>query len=1461
MEERRRTRRASAVVVETYQEVSSSDVDAGVLRRRPRGVTRQQLKNDGSGAAQSTECVRGVRDGAHRRSRRALRGADVQSKREPLLPIADQVDDDDEDFLMIPMPKRAKTQAEGVHHDPSRHTGRAGNTVSAKQEEGVLRQPARHCAVHASPSVSRNRAPKRSSRASGVQVDFGESDGDDHYESEEEEDESEVRGNLESGSDEDGAFVPNSRGADRRRQRPKRPSRSFLDGKDGDDDDECDNDDDDDNDVGEMQENISLQEELRAIQADQARERKRERSKKGKKQKKRKSSSTTNKDFLADGMSSGSDAPEGLEERRLRGELKPDYLKYVPQRHEPGVGLSHRQAAGTVRGKSKPHHRLSQQRMKSSGSDSSTSSDTGGEAHGDVNSVQLGKAYARARERIIRTGADLLGLNGTGADGSPNETLSENRENETGADRAVTGDARDGRGPNCSRRRMIEPVSVENLDWNDIGGLHEHIQLLKEMVFLPLLYPELVAQLGVQPPRGVLFYGPPGTGKTLTARALAAACNTSAAAGKKVSFFVRNGADCLSKWVGEAERNLRMMFEEAQRQQPAIIFFDEIDGLAPVRSSRQDQIHASIVSTLLGLMDGLHARGSVVVVGATNRLDAIDPALRRPGRFDRELAFTLPSRRARREILSIHTRSWGRRDNSSSCADGQRVQQLDPKLLDWIATKTVGYAGADLKALCSEATWCAVRREFPQIYQTNHKLNLALLTVPKLDAQVGTEPTAHVPPRQLEEGISFSLQVGAVDFSAALKAITPSSFRSNQPVSHPLPEHMVCLFRDTLREIWCALKGGGFTHVLMDLSRLEREHFAAQVDVDDICAPGSGAEADSETAPLSPREVASSSLFRSADHLLFDSREHPHEGDARWLRDVEMDEGRFDTQCSATKLVLRGAENGGQARVAMHVLHALEQCMVHDLSINQLLADPNARSPEEALVARFREAQQHTPSILYLPDAGTWWGMAGAGLQALLLWSMSNLQKGLPVLVLATATDLDEQLALQFDRCVWLKRPTDLDRKQLGALFSDLFDSSQRIAMAREPFRMKIARAHKQRLARLARLELERAKEREQAAHGEEKKREDHGPVPVSHPNAEVERAEEIHLRRLRMEIRAFLERQMKDKRFAIFAEPVDPNEAVDYYEIIEHPIDLSMIAQANDNRKYQCVMQMMQHIELLVQNAFTYNPPHTAIGGSILHRAHALLDVAHDFADSLSPALVSECNRIYARRAAIAQQTELAPQEASHAFEKTEMQQLRKRGENESIDDGKRRSDPDEEGRFFLGGCRSDTIWADSVKERILDVHEEGASGADRGQVEKHAGRDGSLKLQLKAPARLPGDNAVQVASHVVDSAGESPGHVIRHEGDAQYDAFIAMDAVQQARMLRDSFLAWRSQWKTLTGEELGRLRDQVVERIYAASIPMEQCIALHERMCRVVQKHQGNLDRAAVAQFVTQLALELTE
>ncbi|KEH30316.1 putative chromatin remodeler Bromodomain family [Medicago truncatula] len=287
-------------------------------------------------------------------------------------------------------------------------------------------------------------------------------------------------------------------------------------------------------------------------------------------------------------------------------------------------------------------------------------------------------------------------------------------------------------GPSSKGGADIQPLQIdESVSFDDIGGLSEYIDALKEMVFFPLLYPDFFASYHITPPRGVLLCGPPGTGKTLIARALACAASK---AGQKVSFYMRKGADVLSKWVGEAERQLKLLFEEAQRNQPSIIFFDEIDGLAPVRSSKSEQIHNSIVSTLLALMDGLDSRGQVVLIGATNRIDAIDGALRRPGRFDREFNFPLPGGEARAEILDIHTRKW--------------KHPPPEELKKELAASCVGYCGADLKALCTEAAIRAFRQKYPQVYTSDDKflIDVDSITVEKyhfIEAMSTITPAAH----------------------------------------------------------------------------------------------------------------------------------------------------------------------------------------------------------------------------------------------------------------------------------------------------------------------------------------------------------------------------------------------------------------------------------------------------------------------------------------------------------------------------------------------------------------------------------------------------------------------------------------------------------------------------------------------------------------------------------------------
>ncbi|CAK4031638.1 related to 26S proteasome subunit YTA7 [Lecanosticta acicola] len=302
-----------------------------------------------------------------------------------------------------------------------------------------------------------------------------------------------------------------------------------------------------------------------------------------------------------------------------------------------------------------------------------------------------------------------------------------------------------------------DPLGVDpNVSFDGVGGLDNHINQLKEMVTLPLLYPEVFQQFHVTPPRGVLFHGPPGTGKTLLARALASSVSSQ---GQKVTFYMRKGADALSKWVGEAEKQLRLLFEEARKNQPSIIFFDEIDGLAPVRSSKQEQIHASIVATLLALMDGMDGRGQVIVIGATNRPDSVDPALRRPGRFDREFYFPLPDQNARRKILDIHTKGWD--------------PPLKPQFKEQLAELTRGYGGADLRALCTEAALNAVQGTYPQIYSSDKKLLI--------------DPS--------------QIKVLAKDFMLSVNKIVPSSERSASSGAAPLKKEIEPLLRKALTEI------------------------------------------------------------------------------------------------------------------------------------------------------------------------------------------------------------------------------------------------------------------------------------------------------------------------------------------------------------------------------------------------------------------------------------------------------------------------------------------------------------------------------------------------------------------------------------------------------------------------------------------------------------------------------------
>src|ERR687895_1350284 len=234
--------------------------------------------------------------------------------------------------------------------------------------------------------------------------------------------------------------------------------------------------------------------------------------------------------------------------------------------------------------------------------------------------------------------------------------------------------------------------AVPTITYEDIGGLRDEVTKVREMIELPLRHPELFKRLGVEAPKGVILHGPPGTGKTLLAKAVANETNA--------NFYTIGGPEIMSKFYGESEERLRNIFQEAEKNAPSIIFIDELDSIAPKREEVSGEVERRIVAQLLSLMDGLKARGKVVVIGATNRINAIDPALRRPGRFDREIEIGVPDRDGRLDVLQIHTRGM------------PLAKDVD---LDRLADISHGFVGADLQALAKEAAMRALRRVLPEI--------------------------------------------------------------------------------------------------------------------------------------------------------------------------------------------------------------------------------------------------------------------------------------------------------------------------------------------------------------------------------------------------------------------------------------------------------------------------------------------------------------------------------------------------------------------------------------------------------------------------------------------------------------------------------------------------------------------------------------------------------------------------
>ena len=270
--------------------------------------------------------------------------------------------------------------------------------------------------------------------------------------------------------------------------------------------------------------------------------------------------------------------------------------------------------------------------------------------------------------------------------------------------------------------------NIPKVSYEDIGGLDREISRVREMIELPLKHPELFERLGVEAPKGVLLHGPPGTGKTLLAKAVANETNA--------NFYHIGGPEIMSKFYGESEERLREIFKEAEENAPSIIFIDEIDSIAPKREEVSGDVEKRIVSQLLTIMDGLESRGQLVVIGATNRPNALDPALRRPGRFDREIEIGLPDRKGRLQVLHIHTRGM------------PLSEEVD---LENIASRTHGFVGADLEALAKEAAMGALRRILPEINLDEESIPADLLDRINVTMDDFENSLREVPPSTMRE--------------------------------------------------------------------------------------------------------------------------------------------------------------------------------------------------------------------------------------------------------------------------------------------------------------------------------------------------------------------------------------------------------------------------------------------------------------------------------------------------------------------------------------------------------------------------------------------------------------------------------------------------------------------------------------------------------------------------------------
>ncbi|NXN88443.1 ATAD2 protein, partial [Bombycilla garrulus] len=420
----------------------------------------------------------------------------------------------------------------------------------------------------------------------------------------------------------------------------------------------------------------------------------------------------------------------------------------------------------------------------------------------------------------------------------------------------------------------------------------------------------------------------------------------------------------------------------AYQMRPSIIFFDEIDALAPVRSDKQDQIHSSVVGTLLALMDGLASRGEVVVIGATNRLDSIDPALRRPGRFEREFRFNLPNKEARKEIFKIHTRDWNPRPSDN--------------LLEELAEECAGYCGADIKALCAETGLCALRHRYPQLYESRKRLQINM----------------------------DSIKIKANDFSMAMQKTVPASWRVVPSPGRALPAISKPLLENTLDRILQTLQRV-FPHAELALKK-DQQQGNYVIDNDEESPSISEEKLTHKMPDHKKAEFCSFVRYVCPSYdSVFKTAENPRDQPTSYRP-------RF--------LLIEEPGSGQASDLAAAVIHSLEKFPVYMLDIPTLFA---SISPDERCVQLMREAQRSAPSIVYVPQIPSWWETVGPTLRSVFTTLLQSIPRFTPVLLLATSNvqlrDLPEEIKElfnnEYEEVFRIPRPTCAERR---LFFEDL---------------------------------------------------------------------------------------------------------------------------------------------------------------------------------------------------------------------------------------------------------------------------------------------------------------------------------------------------------------------------------------------------------------------------------------